>query len=108
MYWAAIQDRRQWSGCTPGFVVQGLYPWPFWGPLPDGFAAGGNWQTGLATGIAGALVGTFLLRGVRFVFSSGIGKEALGMGDADLMMMAGGFLGWQPVVIAFFVALCRV
>ena len=29
--------------------------------------------------------------------------EGLGVGDADLMMMAGAFLGWQPVVIAFFV-----
>src|SRR5262249_53000427 len=47
---------------------------------------------------------TFLLRGMRFLFSTGLGKEALGLGDADLMMMAGAFLGWQPVVVAVFVA----
>jgi len=81
---------------------QGLYPWPFWGPLPSLFVPGGNWQTGLATGLAGALVGSLLLRAVRFVFGIGMGVEALGLGDADLMMMAGGFMGWQPVVIGFF------
>ncbi len=67
-------------------------------------APGGNWQTGLATGLTGILVGTFLLRSIGFIFSKGLGKEALGLGDADLMMMAGAFLGWQPVVMAFFVS----
>jgi leader peptidase (prepilin peptidase)/N-methyltransferase len=37
------------------------------------------------------------------MFERGLGKEALGLGDADLMMLAGSFLGWQPVVMAFFV-----
>jgi leader peptidase (prepilin peptidase)/N-methyltransferase len=81
---------------------QGLYPWPFWAPLPAWFEPG-SWKTGLATGLLGAVVGTLMLRTVRFLFSLGLGLEALGLGDADLMMMAGGFLGWQPVVVAFFV-----
>jgi len=83
---------------------QGLYPWPFWGPLPPWFAPGGNWQTGLATGLAGAAMGTLMLRAVRYLFGLGLGIEALGLGDADLMMLAGAFVGWQPVVAAFFVA----
>jgi leader peptidase (prepilin peptidase)/N-methyltransferase len=33
-----------------------------------------------------------------------VGGKALGLGDADLMMMAGAFLGWQPILVAFFVA----
>jgi leader peptidase (prepilin peptidase)/N-methyltransferase len=82
----------------------GLYPWPVWGPLPDALAPGGNWQTGLATGLAGLFAGTLAMRGVRSLFSRGFQKEGLGLGDADLMMMAGAFLGWQPVVMAFFVA----
>lgn len=85
-------------------IGPGIYPWPFWGPLPDFCAPGGNWQTGLLTGLAGLLAGTWLLRIIGKLFSLGLGKEALGLGDADLMMMAGAFLGWQVVVVAFFVS----
>lgn len=85
-----------------GTIKEGIYAWPVWGPLPGPLAPGGNWQTGLATGLAGILVGTLLLRTIGFVFSAGLGKEALGLGDADLMMMAGAFLGWQVVVVGFF------
>ena len=81
----------------------GVQPWPLWGPLPS-FLAPGNWLTGLATSVAGALAGTFFMRGIRFVFGAGLGKEALGLGDADLMMMVGAFFGWQVVVIAVFVS----
>jgi leader peptidase (prepilin peptidase)/N-methyltransferase len=84
-------------------INHGIYAWPFWGPLPS-WAGPGGLETGLATGIAGALVGTFLLRAIGFIFSAGLGKEALGLGDADLMMMAGAFLGWQIVVVAFFLS----
>src|SRR5437016_2886289 len=45
-------------------IKQGIYAWPFWGPLPAGFAPGGNVQTGLVDGLAGALAGTLLMRGV--------------------------------------------
>ena len=81
----------------------GLYPWPVVLDLPD-WLLPGSWRLGLATGLAGALAGTLVLRGVRFLFTAGRGIEGLGMGDADLMMMAGAFLGWQPVVVAFFVS----
>jgi leader peptidase (prepilin peptidase)/N-methyltransferase len=84
-------------------INQGIYAWPFWGPLPS-WCGEYEWTTGLMTGICGALVGTFLCRGIGFVFSKGLGKEALGMGDADLMMMAGAFLGWQIVLVAFFLS----
>ena len=84
-------------------INEGIYAWPFWGPLPR-FAGEGELLTGLLTGVIGALVGTFLLRIVGFVFSKGLGKDALGLGDADLMMMAGAFLGWQIIVVAFFLS----
>ncbi len=82
---------------------QSVYAWPPWWPLPT-WLAPGTWQAGLATGLAGALAGMVLLRGVRFLFGLGRGLEGMGVGDADLMMMAGAFIGWQPVVLAFFVA----
>ena len=103
----AVKDMpagREWWEVDPNLGPKpGLYPWPFWGPLPDGFAPGGNWQTGVVTGLMGAAVGTLLLRAIRFLFGLGLGIEALGLGDADLMMMAGSFLGWQPIVVAFFI-----
>ncbi len=85
-------------------IEPGLYPWPIWPPkeLPA-WLAPGSWQLGLATGLAGALAGMVVLRAVRFLFGLGRGKEGLGIGDADVMMMAGAFLGWQPTLIAFFV-----
>jgi leader peptidase (prepilin peptidase) / N-methyltransferase len=91
-----------WQDPTAGLKA-GLYPWPVWGPLPD-WLPPGSWQLGLATGLGGLLVGTFMMRGVGFLFSRGLGREALGLGDADLMMMAGAFLGWQPIVAAFFLS----
>jgi leader peptidase (prepilin peptidase)/N-methyltransferase len=112
-------------------IPQGLYPWPVWGPLPD-WLPPGSVQLGLATGLAGLLLGTLALRVVRVCFGIGMGPEymdeedprrkptsllgrglswfqrvggkTMGLGDADLMMMAGAFLGWQPVLVSFFVA----
>lgn len=80
----------------------GTYPWPVWYPLPD-WLPPGSWRLGLATGLAGALAGMAVLRAIRFLFSLGRGIEGLGVGDADLMMMAGAFVGWQPVLFAFLV-----
>jgi leader peptidase (prepilin peptidase)/N-methyltransferase len=81
----------------------GLYAWPVWYPLPAGLAPL-SWKLGLYTGLAGAAAGAVALRGIRFVFSRARGIEGLGLGDADLMMMAGAFIGWQPVLTALFVA----
>jgi leader peptidase (prepilin peptidase)/N-methyltransferase len=111
----------------------GIYPWPVWGPLPEWLGPGDNWKTGLATGLAGLLAGTLVLRAIRFFFGIGggaeysepvqtpadeppvwfgrrwlswvgrIGGRAMGLGDADLMMMAGTFMGWQLVIVAFFI-----
>src|SRR6267142_312868 len=40
---------------------EGLYPWPVWGPLPA-WLPSGSIRLGLATGIAGLLAGTLVLR----------------------------------------------
>jgi leader peptidase (prepilin peptidase)/N-methyltransferase len=96
---ASIASPQAWMFPEPG-IQEGLYAWPFWGPLPDSFPPG-SWQTGLATGIAGLAVGWIMLWIVRYLFGIGSGIEALGLGDADLMMMGGSFLGWQPIIVAF-------
>ena len=82
-------------------IVNGLYPWPFWGELPAGFSPGFNFQTGLATGVIGAAVGWLMIWVIRFIFSRALGIEAMGLGDADLMMMVGSFLGWQGMIAGF-------
>jgi len=94
---------RTWDfDVKPDQLPEGLYPWPVWGPLPD-WLWDHRWALGLLTGLAGAVAGMFLLRAIKFMFERGLGREALGLGDADLMMLAGAFVGWQPVVMAFFV-----
>ena len=82
-------------------IPQGLMVWPVWGPLPA-WAPAGSWQLGLLSSLAGAAFGMGLVRAIKSLFEVGIGKEALGLGDADLMMMVGAFLGWQVVFFGFF------
>jgi leader peptidase (prepilin peptidase)/N-methyltransferase len=91
---------RSWAfQVSPEEVPAGMYPWPVWGPVPP-WLAEHRWALGLVTGLTGAAAGMILIRAAKFLFERGLGKEALGLGDADLMMMAGAFLGWQPVVLA--------
>ena len=89
-------------------VLAGLYAWPVVLPsqLPSWLPAG-SWQLGLATGLAGVLVGMMTLRGVRFLFGLGRGKEGLGIGDADVMMMAGAFWLAADLARLFYRRLCR-
>lgn len=92
---------------TPWFLADvripvGVQLWPLLGPPPD-FAPAGTWKLGLLNAVVGALAGSFVVRGVKWLFEVGFGKEALGLGDADLLMMAGAFLGWQPAVLSLFV-----
>ncbi|MDB5306609.1 MAG: pppA [Gemmataceae bacterium] len=87
---------------TVGKVPVGVQPWPVWGPL-FAFAPAGSWKLGLLNAVAGALAGTLVVRWVKWLFEVGFGREALGLGDADLLLMAGAFLGWQPAVLSLFV-----
>lgn len=80
-------------------IPTGATLWPFTGPPPE-WAPAGSPLLGLLNGLIGAAAGMFVGRSVKFLFEVGMGKEALGLGDADLLMMAGAFLGWQPAVMA--------
>jgi leader peptidase (prepilin peptidase)/N-methyltransferase len=82
----------------PGFV-----PWPAWGPLPDALAPG-SWRLGLVTGLAGAVVGGWGLRLVALVGRLGRGRDIVPAGSASLSMIAGAFLGWQPLLVALVLA----
>lgn len=85
-----------------GKIPLGLQPWPFWGPTFS-FAPPGSFQLGLLNGVIGALAGSLVVRLIKWLFEVGFGREAMGLGDADLLMMAGAFLGWQVAVVSLFV-----
>lgn len=74
--------------------------WPFWGPPP---LEPNGILLGFTTAFLGAAIGMAFVRIVRRLFTMVLGQEPLGLGDADLMMMVGAFLGWQVTVIGFFI-----
>jgi leader peptidase (prepilin peptidase)/N-methyltransferase len=82
----------------PGFV-----PWPAWWPPPEWMPPGGL-LLGLVTGLAGLLVGSGLLRLVNALHRATSGEEVFGPSGPMLFLMVGGFLGWQPVVVALLAA----
>lgn len=85
-----------------GKIPPGAQPWPFYGPT-FAFAPPGSWQLGLLNSVVGALAGSLVVRLVKGLFELGFGREAMGLGDADLLMMAGAFFGWQIAVLSLFV-----
>ncbi|MCE9564732.1 MAG: prepilin peptidase [Planctomycetes bacterium] len=84
-----------------GKIPVGVQMWPFYGPTFE-FAPPGTIRLGLLNGIIGALAGSLVVRLVKGLFELGFGREAMGLGDADLLMMAGAFLGWQIAVLSLF------
>lgn len=59
---------------------------------------------GVSVSLLGMIIGggvVWLVRWAGFLF---LREEAMGDGDVYLMAMVGAFLGWQPTLIAFFIA----
>jgi leader peptidase (prepilin peptidase)/N-methyltransferase len=87
---------ESWA-CAPASPRPGFYAWPVWGPWPARIWPG-NWRLGLATGLAGALAGGWGLRLLAWV------ARGFPTGSADLALIAGAFLGWQPILVAVVLA----
>jgi len=88
----------------PALGFPGLQPWPLGWPLPA-WLVPGTAVYGLASGLAGAIAGSVICRAIRAVYGLGRGRESLGLGDSDLLLMAGAFTGWQVVVVGFFASI---
>ena len=64
---------------------------------------------GLLVSLAGLLVGGGTIWAVRIVGHWALGREAMGFGDVVLMALIGGVIGWQPVLVVFFLApICAI
>jgi leader peptidase (prepilin peptidase)/N-methyltransferase len=64
---------------------------------------------GFAVALAGLVVGGGTVWAVRLIGQWALGREAMGFGDVIFMAMIGSFLGWQPVLVVFFLApLCAI
>ncbi len=59
---------------------------------------------GLTNALIGLFVGTALIWAVRLVGGGALGVEAMGFGDVILTGAIGAFVGWEGVVVVFFVA----
>ena len=81
----------------PGFM-----PWPVWEPLPDWLPPASR-VLGLATAVVGLLGPAWLMRLVNGL--ADVLRRREGAGTAPgLLLMTGGFLGWQPLAVALALA----
>lgn len=62
-----------------------------------------HWQS-LFSSLVGLFFGGALVWAVRIIGTWAMRQEAMGFGDVMLMAMIGAFLGWQGVLITFFLA----
>ncbi|MFM7206698.1 MAG: prepilin peptidase [Planctomycetaceae bacterium] len=65
---------------------------------------GGDHWRAVVSALAGLAVAGGLIWLTRAGASRALGREAMGFGDVTLMAMVGAWLGWQPCVIACFLA----
>ena len=62
-----------------------------------------QWES-LLSAVIGMTAGLVLVWGVRIIGQIALRQEAMGFGDVTLMAMIGAFLGWQAVMVTFFLA----
>jgi len=58
----------------------------------------------LLSALVGMAFGGAVIWGFRVVAGAVLGQEAMGFGDVTLMAMIGAYVGWQPILLVFFIA----
>jgi leader peptidase (prepilin peptidase)/N-methyltransferase len=91
--WPLPLPVRPWSA-TIGYRQPGFMPCPVWAPLPD-WLGPGSLALGVVTGVAGILGPAWLVR---------LAQRRLRSPEEGLLVMTGGFLGWQPLFVALALA----
>ncbi len=85
------------SGLVAGLLARLLLPWL----EGSGSLAAMGWS--VVAGIAGAVLGIWLLEGIGLVARRVLRREALGGGDGKLLALIGMWLGWQGVGVTLLV-----
>ncbi len=95
--WRRILARPEWKWVLPMAVIGCACIVALW--MRDGQ----RWHA-LTSALIGMAAGGAVIWTIRFVASLILQREAMGFGDVTLMAMIGAFLGWQPMVIVFFLS----
>ncbi|MGQ9838311.1 MAG: prepilin peptidase [Cyanobacteriota bacterium] len=82
------------SGLLIGLVARLALPWL------EGSASWAAMGRSLLGGIAGAVLGIWLLEGIGLLARWLLKREAMGLGDGKLMALIGMWLGWPGVVVS--------
>ena len=78
--------------------------WMLSGPDVPAWIAAHPHLHGFAVSIVGLIVGGGIVWYVRIIGKWALRREAMGFGDVMLMAAIGSFIGWQPVLVVFFLA----
>ena len=84
------------SGLVLGLIFQGIWGWQL--------AQGKGTIDRLMFGIAGAVLGIWLLEIIALLGSMMLGQQAMGDADGKLMATIGAWIGWKYVLVSSFVA----
>lgn len=95
--WRRILARPEWKWVLPMAMLGCAGIVALW--MRDGE----RWHA-LTSALIGMAAGAAVIWTIRFIASLILQREAMGFGDVTLMAMIGAFLGWQPMLIVFFLS----
>jgi leader peptidase (prepilin peptidase) / N-methyltransferase len=95
--WRRIRARPEWRWILPLGAIGVV------GIAATWWHGGLAWR-GLFSALVGMAVGGGMIWIIRILAGAVLKREAMGFGDVTLMAMIGAFLGWQPVLIVFFLS----